>query len=430
MSGAWGLRQPAMLGDLWPSGLHNRLNIAAAPLAELAGALLPAPLAVVGCYGAAGSSVLQRTDAGGIAAAYPASAEGQASSSSSDASSVQFSIKTGGKLAPLEAQLLPLAEACTAGGLLRRLVDNYTPVRCTAELVLSASGAVGGSGLAAAFQELEEQLCGSASFYIVSLLGGSSSDGSSSGGGSAALAAGQHALPGLGPFSVLGASWERVPVLRPYERTAPSSGSNGGSSNGCSAPQLSWAPGAATLRHASLCLDVLAYVPRDMPAAEAVGAVVRPAVRRQLRSMRADAEEAAAAGAALMIPNQPPLRALHFLPPGWPHHLTQVGAWGGRACWGQREGNSESCTGDNWRLPQLVCRCLVPRPPAPCAILSPQPHSLPPHPVLPQLADLPAATARYRVRRGGAAASAQGPAPHAGPAPQPPPAARGQRLRR
>ncbi|KAI7836732.1 hypothetical protein COHA_009430 [Chlorella ohadii] len=291
---------------------------------ELAGALLPAPLAVVGCYGAAGSSVLQRTDAGGIAAGYPAPAEGQANSSSSDAGSVQFSIKTGGKLAPLEAQLLPLAEACTAGGLLRRLVDNYTPVRCTAELVLSASGAVGGSGLAAAFEELEEQLCGPASFYIVSSLGGSSSDGSSSGGGGTALAAGQHALPGLGPFTVLGASWERVPVLRPYERTAPSSGSNGGSSNGCSAPQLSWAPGAATLRHASLCLDVLAYVPRDMPAAEAVGAVVRPAVRRQLRSMRADAEEAAAAGAALMIPNQPPLRALHFLPPGWPHHLTQI----------------------------------------------------------------------------------------------------------
>lgn len=278
--------------------------------------------------------MLQRTDAGGIAAAYPAPAEGQ-DSSSGDASSVQFSIKTKSGLALLQPQLLPLAEACTPGGLLQRLVDGYTPVRCTAELVLSSSGVTSGSGLAAAFQELEEQLCGPASFYIVSSLGGTAaeSSGGSGSGGSAALAAAQHALPGLGPFSVLGASWERVPVLRPYERTAPSNG-NGGS-NGCSAPQLSWAPGAATLRHASLCLDVLVYVPRDMPAAEAVGAVVRPAVRRQLMALRADAEEAAAAGVALMIPNQPPLRALHFLPPGWPHHLTQVTGEGRRGTAGR-----------------------------------------------------------------------------------------------
>lgn len=277
---------------------------------------------MLGCYGAAGSPLLQRVEAGSIAAAYPPPAEGQGGSS--DAASVQFCIKTGGSLAPLQPQLLPLAEACTPGGLLRRLVEGYTPVRCTAELVLSSSGAVGGSGLAAAFQELEEQLCGPASFYIVSSLGGSAADGGANSGGSAALAAAQHALPGLGPFSVLGASWERVPVLRLYERTAPTNGSSGGNGNGCSAPQLTWAPGATTLRHASLCIDVLAYVPRDMPAAEAVGAVLRPAVRRQLRALRADAEEAAAAGVALMIPNQPPLRALHFLPPGWPHHLTQV----------------------------------------------------------------------------------------------------------
>ena len=270
--------------------------------------------------------MLQHADAGGIAAAYPAPVEGQGSSSG-DASSVQFSIKTKSGLAPLQPQLLPLTEACTPGGLLQRLVDGYTPVRCTAELVLSSSGAASGSGLAAAFQKLEEQLCGPASFYIVSSLGGAAADSSGSGsggGGGAALAAAQHALPGLGPFSVLGASWERVPVLRPYERTAPSNGNSDGGSNGCSAPQLSWAPGAAKLRHASLCLDVLVYVPRDMPAAEAVGAVVRPAVRRQLMALQADAEEAAAAGVALMIPNQPPLRALHFLPPGWPHHLTQV----------------------------------------------------------------------------------------------------------
>ena len=56
----------------------------------------------------------------------------------------------------------------------------------------------------------------------------------------------------------------------------------------------------------------------------------------------------AAAGLA-----QPPLRALHFLPPGWPHHLTQVGdGGGGRACCLGAESVLSTC--DSWRLPQPV----------------------------------------------------------------------------
>ena len=381
---------------------------------------------MVGCYGPEGSALLRRTDEGSIVAAYPAS-EGEQSSSSG---SVQFSVKAGGALAPRQPQLLPAADVCAPGGVLRRLVDGYTPVRCTAELVLSAAGAAGSPGLAAAFDELEEQLCGAASFYIVESLGGAAADSSGSGGGGAALAAGQHALPGMGPFSVLGASWERVPVLRPYERTAPA---NGGGSNGgvaCSAPRLGWQPGAATLRHASLCLDVLVYVPRDMPAAEAVGAIVRPAVRCQLRAMRTDAEEAAAAGAALMIENQPPLRALHFMPPGWPHHVTQVRAAAGMQLGGREGGPGATAKvlAQQWLRALFFLRAVVRACPG-CISMLPSRRSTTCHPLFPIETGLSAAAAVNRGGRRGAAAAAQGPAPPAGLAAEPPPAARGQRLR-
>lgn len=229
------------------------------------------------------------------------------------ADSVEWAVTQGSSLELVQPQALALADCTTSVGVLTQLVQRYTPVRVTAQLVLTVRG-LGTGSLSAAFDELQGQLCGPGSVFVVA-------PGSSSGDSSFPAA---PTLPGLEPFSALGASWTAVPVLQPYLRNP----AGGAAAAACAAPRLAWAPGAERLRHASLCLDVLAFVPADMPAAEAVGQVVRPAVRRQLAAMRLDAEEAAAAGAALGIPNTPPMRALHFLPPGYPHHVTLVGAPG------------------------------------------------------------------------------------------------------
>ena len=60
-------------------------------------------------------------------------------------------------------------------------------------------------------------------------------------------------------------------------------------------------------------LDVLCLARRALPASELPDRVLRPALRAQLAGMRR-----AALGALCT------LRALHFLPPGWPHPLTLI----------------------------------------------------------------------------------------------------------
>lgn len=270
--------------------------------AELAGALLPPPLAVVGCYGPAGSSSLELyTDPGGIAATYAAPED----ANGDDGDSVQFSTKQSGALCPCQPELVAAAECCAPDGLLQQLVESHVPLRCTAELVLSVSVGGGSTNTSEpAFKQLEEQLCGDGT-VLVALAPQAE--------GEAAAAA--PVLPGDASFKELGASWARPAVLRPLQRAA------GGAA---AAPRIAWQPGQQEHRHSSLCLDVLCYVPAGMPASEAVASIVRPAVRRQLAAMQADVEEAVAAGALLHIPTLPPQRALHFLPPGMVHHITVV----------------------------------------------------------------------------------------------------------
>ena len=62
-------------------------------------------------------------------------------------------------------------------------------------------------------------------------------------------------------------------------------------------------------------VDVLCLAPRTLPASELAEQVLRPALRAQLAAMRR-------AMTALDAPCT--LRALHFLPPGWPHPLTLI----------------------------------------------------------------------------------------------------------
>jgi hypothetical protein len=263
--------------------------------AELAEALLPPPLSVVGVYGAPGASHLRsQTEPGDLAVA--CGKDGQ----------LQYYLQQGSSLADCQPEVVDAAAECGADGLPRALAEGYVPVRAAADLVLDVSDGSGPDGLQAAFDELEQQLCGPGSVYVATAAGG--------GGGGGDGGAG---LPGGEPFSALGASWAAPCTLRPFVRGAP-----GGSVAGCAAPRLSWQPEAASVRHASLCLDALCYIPAAMPAAEAVAAVVRPAVRRQLR---AAAAEVAAAGAEAGAPGRlPPLRALHFRPPRLRHHITLV----------------------------------------------------------------------------------------------------------
>ena len=274
---------------------------------------MPHPLALVGCFGQEGDPFLQlQTEPGGVAATYAAAADcdgdSVAAAGPGDGDAIRWAVKQGGKFCSCEPQLVPASQACNSEGLLRQLAEGHVPVRCAAEVVLAVGSSRGGAGaLQPAFAELEEQLCGSSTVYLAE---------AAAGGGSGGSAATQPQLPGSAPFPALGASWAAPTVLRPLVRCA--------SGGAAAAPRLGWQPGASELRHCSLCLDVLCYVPQGMPAAEAVQSIVRPAVRRQLAAMRLDAEEAAAAGAALSIPNLPPQRALHFRPPGVPHHVTLV----------------------------------------------------------------------------------------------------------
>jgi hypothetical protein len=280
------------------TGRHTAAAAPATLPAELAGALLPPPLVVVGVYGAEGSPFLQQhTEPGGVAAAH--------NSSSSSSSGVQYSVQQGGTLAACQPEVLPTATDA-GSGMLPALAQRYLPVRCTADLVLH----VGSSGLQAAFDDLEEQLCGPTAVYIAEVPAAAGSPAGAAAAGGAA-AAQRPVLLGAQSFSALGASWASAAALRPLQQGCP-----GGAATPCAAPRLSWQPRPDGLRHCALSLDVLCYVPADMPAAEAVGSLVRPAVRRQLAAMRA-----AAAAAA---PSLPPQSALHFQPPGFCHHVTLV----------------------------------------------------------------------------------------------------------
>lgn len=269
---------------------------------------------MVGCYAETGTAALiSCTEPGGVAIAV------------GNDGALQYHVQQGGSLVPCQPELLDPAAACTTDGLLVELAEGYVPVRCVAELVLAASsGKDGGINLLAAYEELEEQLCGPGSLYVAE----ATPNAAAAGNGSVGLP--QAVIPASEPFPSLGATWSNATVLRPYQRAT-----RGGAGAGCAAPQLSWQPGEAAQQHASLCLDVLCYVPASMPAAEAVGTLVRPAVRRQLRAMRLDAEAAAAAAAAGFSKGKggaarqqqsglQPQRALHFRPPGYCHHMTLV----------------------------------------------------------------------------------------------------------
>lgn len=280
------------------------------PAAELASALLPPPVAVVGCYGPAGASFLQlHTEAGGVAATYTTLSSGDGSSDS-----VQFAIKQGGTLSPCQPELVAPADCCSSDGLLRQLAEGHVPVRCTAELVLSVSDRSGSTDtLESAFKELEDQLCGDGTVFVAEVPPAA---------GDAAAAA--PVLPGAAPFGELGASWARPALLRPLQRA--SGGSSGGAA---AAPRLAWQPRHQEQQHSSLCLDVLCYVPTGMPASEAVASFVQPAVQRQLAAMQAEVVEAAGAGP--QAAKVPPQRALHFRPPGFVHHITVVSVQAGWA---------------------------------------------------------------------------------------------------
>ncbi|KAL4446803.1 hypothetical protein ABPG77_008047 [Micractinium sp. CCAP 211/92] len=268
---------------------------------ELAGALVPPPLAVLGCYGPAGASFLQlHTEEGGVIATYAAPANGDGSSDG-----VQFAIKQGGALSPCQPEPVTPSDCCAADGLLRQLAEGYVPVRCTAELVLSICGSSDDT-LESAFKELEQQVCGDRTVFVAEV---------PSAAGSAAAAAPVLRLPGAAPFAELGASWARPALLRPLQRAS-------GAGGAAAAPRLAWQPGQQDQQHSSLCLDVLCYVPTSMPASEAVASVVRPAVRRQLAAMQADVADALADRSDRQVADLPPQRALHLHPPGFVHHIT------------------------------------------------------------------------------------------------------------
>lgn len=249
---------------------------------------------MVGAYGAPGAPHLRsQTEPGDLVVAR--GQDGQ----------LQYFLQQGSALADCRPEVVAESAERAADGLPRALAGGHVPVRAVAEVVLTVSSSAGPGGLRAAFDELEQQLCGPDSVYVAA----------------AAASGGGPALPGGEPFSALGASWALPCTLRPFVH-----GAAGGTAAGCAAPRLTWQPGADSVCHASLCLDVLCYIPAAMPAAEAVAAIVRPAVQRQLRAAAAEAAAGAAGGAPGRVP---PLRALHFRPSGLCHHVTLVSWQGG-----------------------------------------------------------------------------------------------------
>lgn len=79
---------------------------------------------------------------------------------------------------------------------------------------------------------------------------------------------------------------------------------------------LACAGGSLSMQQVRLSLNVLMLAPSSLAAASLQGEVVRPAIEAQLEHFRD----------ALCQDNGPlyDQRALHFLPPGWPHPLTVI----------------------------------------------------------------------------------------------------------
>lgn len=111
----------------------------------------------------------------------------------------------------------------------------------------------------------------------------------------------------------MGASWTSPLLLRPY----CSSGAGGAStpSGQCTAPTLRFQPGRADVLCAALHVDVLCYASKGLSGQEVLERVVRQAVAAQLELMCQETQRRGELA---------PLRALHFLPPGLPHHVTLV----------------------------------------------------------------------------------------------------------
>eukprot|EP00887_Chlorella_sp_A99_P003427 scaffold7.g3427.t1 len=214
------------------------------------------------------------------------------------------------------AQRLPVQ--AVGGPAEQLLAARFVPVRLQADHVLEVSS---DTPLRTAFDRLAEQLCGSAALYIAEVADRASSQAAAAsqagvasrgGGGSAAAAPRQQLVGGRGSAGELGGAWACPLELRAFQRLAPVGGT-------CSAPRAELQPASGSVQYSALHLDVLCYAPKQQPLAEVVERLVKPAARRQLAAMAAEAEDAAAAGRG-----PSPLRAMHFWPPGAAHHVTVV----------------------------------------------------------------------------------------------------------
>lgn len=119
-----------------------------------------------------------------------------------------------------------------------------------------------------------------------------------------------NTLAGNQTLRELGASWDRPVVFSAFTRPDTQAGN-------MAAPSASIQPCSEDVRWSTVHLDVLCYVPVTTTAGKAATDYVSPALKAQLQSVIK--ELAPTPGGAPR-----PLRALHFLPPGYTHYITLV----------------------------------------------------------------------------------------------------------
>ena len=209
-------------------------------------------------------------------------------------------------------------------------------LRCAVDFTVEIPVSSGGTA-DDAVSTWEQALCGPDTVYLVNAteLAGSTPMGAFSG-------------------SSNGQSWEQQqplffqPLCRPHSRSDFLTFGN------LSAPSAAITPCHGEIQWSTVHLDVLCYAPAAMPAKEAVQKVLIPGIKAQLTVCRTELNRVrdttttttAAADNNNNKRRLPPLCALHFLPPGFNHHITIVYPLSGASSFSSTFTSSIAATSD------------------------------------------------------------------------------------